>query len=156
MKSTPWGRAAAPPEPAAPAPCTQPRTDSAAHAVVEVSQVAPIGIRNDGAVAACERRAEQLPDGGALAGAGGAYQFEMLDLVLGCDREPRERQSVAREAAPAGERAGEAEGAARGPHGPSRIDDDCAALLRAGGRPGAHLRTAGEGGGRRANGSADC
>src|SRR6266480_3797330 len=76
--------------------------DIAALAVVEVSQVAPIGIRNDGAVAACERRAEQLPDGGALAGAGGAYQLEMLDLVLGCDREPRERQSVAREAATAG------------------------------------------------------
>src|SRR5207249_146193 len=73
--------------------------DIAALAVVEVSQVASIGIRNDGAVAACERRAEQLPDGGALAGAGGAYQLEMLDLVLGCDREPRERQSLGRKAA---------------------------------------------------------
>src|SRR5437016_12156834 len=129
--------------------------DVAAPAVVELAQIAAVRIGNAGAIAARECRAEQLPDGGALAGAGSADQLEVLDLVLGCDREPGECQSGAREAAPAGKRAGEAEAAARGPHGPSRIDDDCAALMRAGGRLGPHHRPAGEVADRRANGSAD-
>src|SRR5438067_548973 len=72
--------------------------DVAAPAVVELAQIAAVRIGNDGAIAARECRAEQLPDGGALAGAGSADQLEVLDLVLGCDREPRECHTTALEA----------------------------------------------------------
>src|SRR5207253_5515733 len=69
--------------------------DIAAPAVVELAQIAAVRIGNDGTIAARECRAKQLADGGALAGAGSADQLEVLDLVLGCDREPRERQTTA-------------------------------------------------------------
>src|SRR5438105_14955194 len=48
----------------------------AAPAVVELAQIAAVRIGNDGAIAARECRAEQLADGGALAGAGSADQLE--------------------------------------------------------------------------------
>src|SRR5256884_10016628 len=96
--------------------------DIPAPAVVELAQIAAVRIGNDGTIAARECRAEQLADGGALAGAGSADQLEVLHLVLGCDREPRERQTTALGATRARDRVRDAGAAARGLHRPLHVD----------------------------------
>src|SRR5437016_11889813 len=128
--------------------------DVAAPAVVELAQIAAVRIGNDGAIAARECRAEQLPDGGALAGAGSADQLEVLDLVLGCDREPRECHTTALEATRARERVRGAGAGARGLHGPLHTDDERASLVRGTRAGGLHHRPAPEVAARAAHGGA--
>lgn len=48
--------------------------------------LAAVGVGDDGAIAACEGATEELADGGALAGAGGAEELEVFGFVRGRDR----------------------------------------------------------------------
>src|SRR5207302_10631541 len=129
--------------------------DIAAPAAVERAQEGAVRTGNDGTVAARECRAEQLADGGALAGAGSADQLEVLDLVLGCDREPRERQTTALAATRARDRVRDAGAAARGLHRPLHVDDERASLVGENRPGGPHHRSSGDVADRRAHASAD-
>ena len=69
---------------------TSPRSRS-----IEAPQVAAVRVGDDRAVAAAQCRLQHLVNGGALAGAGGADELEVLDLVLRREGDTGDRDAPA-------------------------------------------------------------
>ena len=63
--------------------------------VIEAVQVSGVGVGDDHAITARERAAEDFPDRGGLAGAGGADQFEVFGFIHQGDRDAGNGQLAA-------------------------------------------------------------